>query len=409
MGDVSDITTSLRENDKFLRSMTSDPGSPPIEAMRAAARVEWGKVRAFLPILLGSLFLWPSLVPAQPHPGRDSLTDGTVIIHHGSILSLKLGRKLDGRGIQPGSGRWNGFEMFWENSRRSGDSTVFSRLPPGRYSVWALDSAYRQVYVSFDLGGKDRRSVDARAGGAFTGKIARAIVQDKASQAPVPGASVYYKCKASEPPGNQGLSLHEGAVITDALGRFETPPCLNDRDTLYVRFLVTPSSERTARVKMKRAMERDSLWEIGVIRLDGKERPVYTQERKLLTFSALTYSLGFPLSEGGLEHAFSNSLYFRFYGLDYGFEVPAGMVFVNLKAFTLFAPMMHGNWTIPLGYLGAGAGLYRTLDEDIGYQVQAWYNLLFAHVNVKVRKDFHGPYRSTVGLGISIPVCMPGR
>src|SRR5688500_256466 len=179
MGDVRDITPSVLGNGKFEGSMTFDPGISPDEAMRSAARVKRARICANLPILLGCLLPWPSLVLAQPHPGRDSLTDGTVIIHHGSILSLKLGRKLDGRAIQPGSGRWNGFEMFWENSRRSGDSTVFSRLPPGRYSVWALDSAYRQVYVSFDLGGKDRRSVDARTGGAFTGKIARATVEDK--------------------------------------------------------------------------------------------------------------------------------------------------------------------------------------------------------------------------------------
>jgi hypothetical protein len=57
--------------------------------------------------------------------------------------------------------------------------------------------------------------------------------------------------------------------------------------------------------------------------------------------------------------------------------------------------------------VGAGLGVYRTVDEVGGYQAQVWYNLLLAHVNLKMRKDFGGDYHSTVGLGISLPLYLP--
>lgn len=129
----------------------------------------------------------------------------------------------------------------------------------------------------------------------------------------------------------------------------------------------------------------------------------------MLVFSALTYSLGIPLSDGEYLHAFSHSLYFRFFGMDYGYEAPNGSLFLNVKGWIPTVPVLKGNWSIPLGILGTGLGLYRTLDEEIGYQAQIWYNLLLAHVNLKIRKDFDGPFHSTLGLGISVPVYYPGR
>lgn len=357
--------------------------------------------------LLGGLLLFPCLVFPQPDSGRDSLTTGTVSVHHHPTRLVKFGAKLEGRRVGPGSSRWKDFEIFQGYSLRGGDTTVFSDLRPGRYSVWGLDTADRQVYVTFDLGKQERRHVDARTGTTFTGKRAVGTLENKASKAPIPGARVYYKCIASEPPVQPRLVLREGVVISDSLGHFETPPCLNERDTLIVQQLGTADSTRTGLIKMTRAMDADSLFRVGVISLGGKFKLMNRQEKQWLTFSALTYSVGFPISEVGLTHSFSHSLYSRFLGMDYGMEQPTGSAFVNIKGFILFAPMLRGNWTIPLGYLGTGLGLYRTRDENIGYQAQAWYNLLFAHVNVKVRKDFDGPYRSTWGLGFSIPVHLP--
>jgi hypothetical protein len=93
--------------------------------------------------------------------------------------------------------------------------------------------------------------------------------------------------------------------------------------------------------------------------------------------------------------------------MDLGCEFPTQAWFVNAKAWFPAFPMLKGNWTLPLGAMGAGLGVYRTVDEQSGYQAQVWYNLLLAHVNLKMRKDFGGPYHSTLGIGISLPLYLP--
>ncbi len=360
-------------------------------------------------LCLSSLLLYPGILFAQSQDRRDSLATGTVLATHNPNQIVKLGRKLNGEALPSGWNRWNGFGIFWGYTRHSSDSATFGGLRPGEYSVWAMDTAYRLFHESFTLEKGGIRYVDARIGTAPIGKKAAGSIVDKASKAPLPGATVSYECVVRGPQSHSKLELHSGTVVADSLGRFETPPCLNKGDSLYVRYLVDPAWRRDAFVKMKPAMDKDSLWSC-VIELSDKRKPMAERDKQpLIVFSALTYSMGFPLSGEDYLHAFSHSLYSKYVGIDYGFEAPNGSLFVNVKGWMLSFPVIRGNWSLPLGIMGTGLGLYRTPEEDVGYQAQVWYNLLLVHVNLKLRKDFGGSYHSTLGLGISLPVYIPGR
>lgn len=362
------------------------------------------------PHLLTLLLLWPGLLPAKPVPVSDSLENGIVIIERHPNRRINFGRELEGERPRSGHGLWNGYEMFWNDYSTLGDSVLYSKLRPGNYSVWVLDSTYRMFHKSFTLNKNETLYIDAQTGTVPVGKKGLAVIMDKATNAPLSGAQVFFECSAPRPPKKAKLEFLRSAAISDSLGRVEIPPCLNKGDIVFVRYRVSDYSQREARVKIAPAMEEADLWRIGAILLDETVKPTYSEQKKSpLFFSGLTYSLGFPLSDGRIRHTLSQPWYFGKFGFDYGFEFPDGNGFVNIKAWIPFIPFLRGNWTVPLGALGTGVGAYRGFDEKIGYQAQVWYNFLPVHINMKVRKGFDGPFHSTWGIGASIPFYIAGK